>query len=241
MSNDCVKLEAFTKKYGDKIACNSVDFIAGKNSITGLLGPNGAGKTTLIKTVCGEIYPTSGSVNLFGETDPDRIKKITGYVPETPELEEKLTVKETLWLQAKLYSVESVERAVNQAVETCDLKEVLGTKVKKLSKGFKQRVSLAKALCIEPKVLVLDEFSAGLDPSQTVQLRKRIKKIAENTTIIFSTHHIDEAVSLCDSIFILNKGNLVAHGTTESIVKETSCKNLEEAFLKLIEGEGSNE
>lgn len=242
MLNDSVKLNSFTKKYASKTACNNIDFVAGPCSVTGLLGPNGAGKSTLLKAICGHIYPTAGSLSVCGFSMPEEIKRITGYVPEVPELEEKLCVKETLLLESSLYlPKEQVKDAVDFAVEFCNLEDTLTSRVGRLSKGYKQRVSLAKALCIKPRVLVLDEFSAGLDPSQTVDLRNKIKKLSACTTIIFSTHHIDEAVSLCNGIYILNKGTIASHGTAEQIIKGCGCSNLEEAFIALTKKEAGSE
>lgn len=236
MSNNSVEIISFTKKYASKTACDEIDFIAKENSITGLLGPNGAGKSTLLKTICGEIYPTSGSVSVCGLELPQDIKKIIGFVPETPELESNLTVKETLLLEADLFSVKDAVSSIEKAVKLCDLEDVLSCKIRTLSKGYRQRVNLAKAICIEPKVLVLDEFSAGLDPKQTVHLRKGIKELSKSTTVIFSTHHIEEAISLCDVIYIMNHGKIVAEGTAESISTKQGCRNLEDAYLRLIEG-----
>lgn len=241
MSNNTVKIESFTKKYANKIACNNLDFVAEEACITGLLGPNGAGKSTLLKTICGEIYPTTGSVSVCGFSTADEIKKVVGYVPETPELEGNLTVRETLVLEANLYSVQNPETSIEKALGICQLEEVVSCKVKNLSKGYRQRVSLAKAICTNPKVLVLDEFSAGLDPNQNAQLRKNIRKLSEKTTVIFSTHHIEEAVSLCKDIYILKEGTVAAHGTAESIARENGCDNLEEAFLKITGEGGSHE
>lgn len=241
MSNNSVRLESFTKKYGSKVACNKIDFQAGSNAITGLLGPNGAGKSTLLKTLCGELYPTSGLVCVYGNDRPEDIRRVTGYVPENPDLEKNLSVKELLILEAKLYGISNMEETVMNAVEFCNLEDVLFSKIGNLSKGYKQRVSLAKALCIKPKLLVLDEFSAGLDPYQLSQLRKRLKKLSKTTAIVFSTHHIEEASSLCDYIYIMNRGCVVKHGNEESLTKDSGCKNLEDAYLKLIEGSTNHE
>ena len=180
MSNNTVELLSFTKKYASKFVFKEVDFVAKSNSITGLLGPNGAGKSTILKTISGVIYPTDGTVKVCGFDDPAEIRKITGYVPEHPELEGNLTVKETLLLESGLYcSGSDIESNVGFAVDFTGLNEVLNVKVKTLSKGFAQRLSLAKALCIDPKILILDEFSAGLDPKQIVELRNKIKKLSK--------------------------------------------------------------
>lgn len=241
MSNNTVELLSFTKKYASKFVFKEVDFFAKSNSITGLLGPNGAGKSTILKTISGVIYPTDGTVKVCGFDDPAEIRKITGYVPEHPELEGNLTVKETLLLESGLYcSGSDIESNVGFAVDFTGLNEVLNVKVKTLSKGFAQRLSLAKALCIDPKILILDEFSAGLDPKQIVELRNKIKKLSKKITVIFSTHHIEEASSLCDEIYIIDKGIVKSHGTVDEIIKVSGAKNLEDAYLKFIEGTGED-
>ncbi len=239
MSNNAVELLSFSKKYDSKYVFKDIDFIAKSNSITGLLGPNGAGKSTILKTISGVICPTDGTVNVSGFSDPAEIRKVTGYVPEHPELEGNLTVKETLLLESGLYcDVNDVESNVGFAVEFAGLNEVLHAKVKTLSKGFAQRVSLAKALCIGPRILILDEFSAGLDPKQIVELRNKIKKLSKKIPVVFSTHHIEEASSLCDEIYIIDRGIVKSHGTVDEIIKSSGTKNLEEAYLKFIEDTG---
>lgn len=241
MLNNSIIVESFTKKYSNKIACNKINFTAKQNSIVGLLGPNGAGKTTLLKTISGIIYPTIGYISVYNFTSIEQIRKITGYVPETPELENNLTVKETLCLQSSLYSKTNKNEIINNAIKLCGLQEVLSSYIKNLSKGYKQRVSLAKALCINPKVLILDEFFSGLDPSQIVELKNKIKQLSKNTTIIFSTHNLQEAISLCNDFYILDKGNIATHGTKESIIANTDSKSFEEAFFKIIDSKKTKE
>lgn len=237
MSNNDVELVSFSKSYGKKIACENIDFAARKKSITGILGPNGAGKSTLLKTICGECYPTLGSVSVCGFSSPDEIRRVTGYVPELPSLELSMTVSETLNLQADLFNLSLDERrkAVQYAVEFCGLEEVLLKKCRTLSKGFMQRVSLAKALCSLPSVLVLDEFSAGLDPLQTFEMRKKIKGYAEKKTVVFSTHHIEEAEFLCDYIYIIVDGKIRSHGAQKELMESTGSKSLEDAYRVVLQ------
>lgn len=237
MSNNAVVLESFTKKYNSKTACSGINLTARENSITGLLGPNGAGKSTILKVISGVLYPTGGTVTVAGEESPDAIRKIVGYVPEQPELDGSLTVLETIILEAKLYCDSTVaSENAEYAIKICDLDGVRASKVRSLSKGYRQRVSLAKAICIKPKILILDEFSGGLDPQQIVQLRKRIKKLSSETTVIFSTHHIDEAASMCDYIYIIKDGKVASDGTIAEITSKWNSKDLEEAYIKVMEG-----
>ena len=236
MSNE-VELISFCKDYGKFSACKNINFYAEKNSITGILGPNGAGKTSVLKAICGLNYQTSGTVRICGTEETDEFKKLTAFVPEVPELDSSLTVKETLFFEAEISGQKKneAELTVEKATEICGLEKVFNKKVSGLSKGFKQRTSLAKAVCRLPKILVLDEFSAGLDPAQIASFRKKLKVLSSSMTIIFSTHHIEEAVSLCNIIYIISNGEVAACGTEKEIVKKFNCKNLEEAFILATE------
>lgn len=233
-----VELRAFTKYYGSGKnsvpACSEISLVFPENSITGLLGPNGAGKSTMLKALCGTHYATSGEVIVSGSLDPAFIREITGFVPEFPELDSSLTVKEVLYFEQILHNVpkDKKDELFEKAVKTMELSDVLNKKVSALSKGYLQRTSFAKVLAYDPKVLILDEFSGGLDPSQIMHLRKTIKKLSKTKTVILSTHHIEEAMSLCDTVYIVNHGKVVAGGTIDQIVKESGTKNLEEAFLR---------
>lgn len=232
MSNE-IELISFCKDYGKFPACKNINFYAEKNSITGILGPNGAGKTSVLKAICGLHYQTSGTLKICGTEEIDKFKKLTAFVPEVPELDSSLTVKETLFFEAEISGLKKTETelTIKNAAEICGLEEVFSKKISELSKGFKQRTSLAKAICKLPKILVLDEFSAGLDPAQIASFRKKIKELSSSMTIIFSTHHIEEAVSLCNRIYIISNGEVAACGTEKEITKKFNCKNLEEAFI----------
>ena len=232
MSNE-VELISFCKDYGKFSACKNINFYAGKNYITGILGPNGAGKTSVLKAICGLHYQTSGTVKICGTEEIDEFKKLTAFVPEVPELDSSLTVKENLFFEAEISGQKKTEAelTIKNVAEICGLEEVLSIKISNLSKGFKQRTSLAKAICKLPKILVLDEFSAGLDPAQIASFRKKLKELSSSMTIIFSTHHIEEAVSLCNRIYIIANGEVAACGTEKEITKKFNCKNLEEAFI----------
>lgn len=240
---ESVKIEAFTKIYGkngnERKACDNVDFEASSGSVTGLLGPNGAGKSTLLKVAGGILYPSSGSVTVAGFTDLKDIRSVTGNVPEFPRLDGKLTVKEALVQNIYLHGYEKkdLERLLDSAVKSADLEDVLNQKISSLSKGYTQRVSFALAVSSDPKVLILDEFSGGLDPAQIVKIRRSIKKLAEKKIVILSTHLIQEAESLCDYIYVMNGGHVVARGTKEEIIRNTNCTSLEKAFLKLTGAE----
>ncbi|MCR5763288.1 MAG: ABC transporter ATP-binding protein [Treponema sp.] len=234
---DQVNVSSFTKIFGKKNhtvkACDCINFVAEKGFITGVLGPNGAGKSTLLKVLSGIIYASSGNISVCGKSECSEIRLITGYVPETPDLDFSLSVKETLYYEALLHGMKKneISESVKRVVRLLELENVLSKKNSTLSKGYKQRVSLAKALVFNPKVLILDEFSGGLDPAQIVSVKKTIKAISKSCITILSTHHIDEAVSLCDFIYILHKGHIAIKGSQEEILEITGKKNIEEAFL----------
>lgn len=236
LTSGFVELENFCKEYEKNVrACSGVDFYAKQGEVTGLLGPNGAGKSTLLKAVCGVHYATSGQVKVYGLTDAVEIRRITGFVPEYPELDPSLTVKEELYFNAELFGIKKDKQKalVEKAVDTCSLKDVFTVKISALSKGFRQRVSLAKALVIEPKVLVLDEFSGGLDPEQIVKIKKEILKLSKTSTVILSTHNIQETENLCSKIYIICEGKVSVSGSIKEILQKTGASSLEKAYLSL--------
>ncbi len=241
MSNE-VELEFFCKKYGRTVAANGVNLKAGTGGITAILGRNGAGKTSVLKGIAGLHYATSGLVRVLGEEEPNLIRRFTSFVPETPSLDLELTVKETLFFEAEVFGLGKNEAnsAIEEAVSVCDLSSVMGKKVRTLSKGFQQRTSLAKALCRKPRVLVLDEFSAGLDPAQNAAFRKELKRLSQSITVIFSTHLIEEAETLCGTIYIMSQGKVISFGTSPSIIKESGSKTLEEAFISLTKSDSES-
>ena len=241
-----IEVESFTKIYGGskgRVACSDVNFSAGASRVVGILGPNGAGKSSLLKARCGFHYPTSGKISVCGTSDPNEIRRITGYVPEFPELDKKLTVTETLYLEARLRGLSETEikRNIEKALSLAELEDVAWQKVGTLSKGYTQRASFAKAICFDPMVLVLDEFSGGLDPAQTVKMRRTVKKLSEKKIVIQSTHRIEEAEQLCDFIYVMDRGKMVARGTINEIVAGSGKKNLEEAFISLTQGKTGGE
>lgn len=229
----------FTKTFGsknnEKIACSKINFLAEKGNVTVLLGENGAGKSTLLKSLCGTQYETSGKISVLGETDFEKIRLITAFVPEIPVLDLNLTVKETVYIEGMIHGLKgkALKENADFAFEKSELKDVLNVKASALSKGFRQRLSLAKALSFNPEVLILDEFSGGLDPSQIQKMRNTIKKLAEKKAVILSTHNLNECENLSDKVYILHKGQTASCGTTEEICSQFSVKTLQEAFFKI--------
>lgn len=214
--------ENITKSYGNFKALKGISFKVPSNSITVLLGPNGAGKTTTLRILAGYLYADDGKVEYFGKKYDENFefKKLIGYIPENNPVYEDLEVTEYLEFVAKSYSLGQKE--IKIAVERCALKEVLGKKIGNLSKGYKQRVSLAKAILHNPPILLLDEPTTGLDPNQAYQTRELIKELKKDKTILISTHILSEAEAICDNILIINKGEICASGEKESLIKQYS-------------------
>ena len=233
-SSSAVVVSKFCKSYGRgktyKNACLNIDFTAERGCITGLLGPNGAGKTTLLKAICKIHYPDSGSVCVPGKV---------AFVPENPESEDgNLTVCESLYFQSLISGKSEHDSLllVKGLLKDFALKDAASAKIFLLSKGFRQRVNLARALAGEPDVIVMDEFSSGLDPVQIVSMKKLIKKTSENKIVILSTHNIDHALQLCKKLYIMHKGMIVCHGSEKEILQTCGENSFEEAFVKLTEG-----
>lgn len=243
-----IEVKDFRKSYSsNKFACDGISFRAKRGEIVVLLGPNGAGKTTLLKAIAGAHYATSGSIFItardgsvfdVAEKSSDA-KRITGFVGDEPSLYDNFTVEEFLLNVARL-RVQSPERselqgAILRAVRLCALEDVLFQKVASLSHGYKQRVNFAQAIVHSPEILILDEPTTGLDPSQIREMRNLIKKMKSSAAIIFSTHIIQEAENLADEILIINGGKIAASGTVSELVKSARAKNLEEAYLFFTE------
>jgi ABC-2 type transport system ATP-binding protein len=238
--------ENITKSYGNFKALKGISFKVPSNSITVLLGPNGAGKTTTLRILAGYLYADDGRVEYFGKKYDENFefKKLIGYIPENNPVYEDLEVTEYLEFVAKSYSLGQKE--IKIAVERCALKEVLGKTIGNLSKGYKQRVSLAKAILHNPPILLLDEPTTGLDPNQAYQTRELIKELKKDKTILISTHILSEAEAICDNILIINKGEICASGEKETLIKQYSKNSYVLRFdgdieNKFVEMEGIKE
>ena len=239
-----IELIDFSKSYSRKkdFAVQNINLKAEKGSITGLLELNGAGTTTVIKAVCALHFATEGKVLCSKDekmhdahNEPETVKKSIGYVPEQPVLPEFLTVREYLSFIQDMYEVpsENKENLFRKTVSDCYLETVLDKKIRELSKGFRQRVSLAAALVHDPENLILDEPVNGLDPAQIIQFRKIIKHAAETKTVLLSTHLMQEVQALCTKIYIISDGKISAEGTAEQIMNCTNTASIEDAFLKI--------
>lgn len=233
-----VELKSFSKKYSshsENFAVKDFSLVCESAKITGILGLNGAGKTTILKAICAQHFATEGQVlvDLLDASEfPQKIRNLTGFVQEEPDLKPNFTVIEYIKMSAMLHNcpLENVEKVIKE----CSLEEVKFKKIKTLSKGFRERVNFAQALVYNPPVLVLDEPASGLDPNQIINMRALVKELAKEKTIILSTHLMQEAESLCDTICIIFNGQKKIHGTISQILSETGTKSLEEAFMSLV-------
>ena len=226
-----IKLENVTKKYGKMEALRGITFEVKEGEIVGLLGPNGAGKTTTMNIITGFIEQTSGSVTVDEinmQKKPREAKKIIGYMPEGVPLYGELTVREFIKYMAELKRVPKKEINLNieKVIEDTGLEEVENKLTRNLSRGYKQRVSLAGALVSNPKVIILDEPTVGLDPKQVREIRELIKKLGKEHTVILSSHILSEVSQICNKVIIMNKGEVVAIDTPENLERKVSNKNI---------------
>ncbi|GAP06677.1 ABC-type multidrug transport system, ATPase component [Anaerolinea thermolimosa] len=215
-----IRVTGLTKDYGSRRAIHDLTFNARKGEILGFLGPNGAGKTTTMRILTGFMPPTSGTVEIGGYDVIDHsleVRRIVGYLPETVPLYPDMTVREYLEYMASLRHLKNIEKRVTETLEQVGMADRANGYISNLSKGMRQRVGLAQALIHQPEVLILDEPTIGLDPAQVVNIRKLIKEIGQNKTVILSTHILPEAQQICDRVMIINKGHIVAEDTPEQL------------------------
>ena len=217
-----IHVDNLTKFYDGFCAVDGISLDIPKGQILGLLGPNGAGKTTTLKMLTGYFPPTAGTIAIKDFNINDHlleIKQMIGYLPESSPFYKDLLVYDYLDYVAKIRGIQTSERhtRIKYLSELCGLSHVMHKSIGELSKGLNQRVGLAHAMMRDPEILVLDEPTQGLDPNQIVEIRKIIRKIGEEKTVIFSTHILSEAEATCDRIVIINRGKIVADGETEDL------------------------
>ncbi len=234
-----IEVEHLTKKYGDLLAVHNLSFTVKKGHIWGLLGPNAAGKTTTMRILTGYLPATDGKASVAGYDvfeQPNDVKKIMGYLPENVPLYPEMTVHSFLSFVAEIKQIPSLQRkeAVEKAIQTSSLESVRGRLIKNISRGFKQRVGIAQALIHDPQVLILDEPTIGLDPAQIIEIRRLIKSLKGERTIILSTHILAEVTQTCDGVVIINEGKLMASGSLEEIA--ASLQDKEGIFIRLRDG-----
>jgi ABC-2 type transport system ATP-binding protein len=220
-----IQVQDLTKFYGPHLAVEGLNFEVARGEIVGFLGPNGAGKTTTLKILAGFMPPTSGVARVNGHDcleDSLAVRRSLGYLPETVPLYADLTVTQFLRFAARAKGVEprDLEAEVHRVMEACGLNEVRRTLIAALSKGFRQRVGLAQALLNSPPLLILDEPTIGLDPSQIVEIRELIKELAGEHTVVLSSHILPEVSQLCGRVIIINHGRIVASDTPENLSRQ---------------------
>ena len=217
-----IEVDHLSKAYGRHRAVDDISFDVGEGEIVGFLGPNGAGKTTTMRVLTGYHPATSGSARIAGHDvfkESKRVRAVVGYLPESVPLYPEMRVREYLRFRGRLRAQRRDEResAIRRVVGTCWLEDVIDRPIGQLSKGFRQRVGLADALLHDPKVLILDEPTVGLDPSQIRATRSLIKSLAPRHTVMLSSHILPEVEATCARIVMINRGKIVAAGTTDEL------------------------
>jgi len=225
-----IEVKNVTKKYGKVVAVDNISFTIKDGEIIGLLGPNGAGKSTTMNMITGFIEPTEGTIVIDGfdiEKKPRKAKKEIGYMPEGVPIYTDMTVKEFVTYMAEIKKVDRKTRKeqVEKIIEETGLKDVEKKLTRNLSRGYKQRVSMAGALVGEPKILILDEPTVGLDPKQITEIRNLIKSLGKKHTIILSSHILSEVSQICQKVIIINKGKIIAVDTPENLENKVTNKN----------------
>jgi len=231
-----IKLENISKVYGKQFALKNVSININKGEVVGLLGPNGAGKSTLMKIISGYLPPSEGNAFVYGfnvEHESEKVKGKIGYLPENNALYQDMYVREYLHFVAKLYGQRNVKEEVDKVVKMCGLAPEQNKKIEALSKGYRQRVGIAQALIHHPDVLILDEPTSGLDPNQLLEIRKLIKEIGKEKTVLLSSHIMQEVEAICSRVIIINKGKVVADDLTENLSKYVNVG--EKVLLELEE------
>ena len=233
-----IEVQGLTKRYHRLTAVNGISFKVKEGEVLGFLGPNGAGKTTTMRILTGSLPATAGKVQVAGFDvfeQPMQVKRRVGYLPENPPLYDELDTSAFLRFAGSIKGLSGHRLAdeVQRVVEICGLQDVFGRLLGNLSKGFRQRVGLAQALMNEPKVLVLDEPTIGLDPNQILEIRKLIRDLSAKHTVVLSTHILPEVVQICDRVVIIHRGSIVADDSLENLTSEQ--RSLEQTFHELTQ------
>lgn len=224
-----IEINHLTKRFGKHVAVDDLSLSIEPGRIYGFLGPNGAGKSTTMNMITGYLGATDGSVKINGHDifeEPEEAKKCVGYLPEQPPLYQDMTVGEYLKFVAELKKIPKDKRKqyIQEAMEMTKVKDVEGRLIRNLSKGYRQRVGFAQALLGYPEVIILDEPTVGLDPRQIIEVRDLIRKLGKKHVVILSSHILSEICEVCDYVFIMAKGKLVASDTTENLLKNNTSK-----------------
>ncbi len=239
-----IKVENLTKYYGEQKAVDNISFEIQTGEVIGFLGPNGAGKSTTMKMMTGYMAPSAGSVIIEGievSEDPLAIKRKIGYLPEHNPLYTDMAIIDYLCFCAEIQGVErrAIDDRIRVMVDLCGLDAEKHKRINELSKGYRQRVGIAQAIIHDPEVLIFDEPTTGLDPNQIIEIRKLIKKLGEQKTVILSSHILSEVEATCDRILIINKGKIVADGTAETLRKQATGEEVLKVQIETIAGESA--
>lgn len=226
-----IVVENLTKKYGEQKAVNDISFEIETGEVVGFLGPNGAGKSTTMKIITCFMAPTSGDVRLDNDSihrNAEAIKRKIGYLPENNPLYLDMPIVDYLRFTAQVQGVSNaaIPGRIGEMIEWCGLDQEKHKNINELSKGYRQRVGLAQAMIHDPEVLVLDEPTSGLDPNQIVEIRNLIKDLGKEKTVILSSHILSEVEATCDRILIINKGRIVADGTSDTLRSQSQGQEL---------------
>ncbi|VTT98333.1 abc transporter : Similar to ABC-type transport system (ATPase component) OS=Candidatus Kuenenia stuttgartiensis GN=kuste3556 PE=4 SV=1: ABC_tran [Gemmataceae bacterium] len=238
-----IVVKDLTKFYGEYPAVRDVSFHVDKGQVVGFLGPNGAGKSTTMRILAGFLTATSGRATIDGKDvfwDPIAARRRIGYMPENCPIYADMRVDEYLWFRGGLKGLGRRERKtrLGYVLERCWLKDVHRQIVGTLSKGYRQRVGLADALLADPPVLILDEPTAGLDPTQIRETRKLIRELGDRHTMLLSTHILSEVEATCDSVIVIYQGRVVEDGSLAAVRQRNRNQSLEDVFVKLTGREG---
>ena len=238
-----IEISHISRSFGEQVVLRDISFRIGEGEVVGFLGPNGAGKTTTMRILAGALDYRSGSAKICGvevADNPLETKKNVGYLPEQNPLYTDMYVREYLNFVAETYRLgHEKEKRVEELIDLVGLRPEIRKKIGQLSKGYRQRVGLAQALIHNPKVLILDEPTTGLDPNQLVEIRNLIKEIGKNRTVLFSTHILQEIEAVCNRVIIINKGEIAADYTDVNQISRYAGNyyQLEVEFLKPLSEE----
>lgn len=236
-----IEIEHLTRRFADKTVVDDLSFVVKEGEVLGFLGPNGAGKSTTMKMLTGFLKPNSGSIRVCGfdaQHQSLQARRVMGYLPEGAPGYGDMTVEGFLDFIADIRGLRGAQResAIERAVASVELQSVLGQTLDTLSKGFRRRVGLAQAILHDPKVLILDEPTDGLDPNQKHQVRELIQNLAKDKIVIISTHILEEVDAVCTRAIIINKGKLIIDDTPQALLARSHNGRLDDVFRELTLG-----
>lgn len=237
-----IKVENLTKYYGDQKAVDHISFTIETGEVIGFLGPNGAGKSTTMKMMTGFMAPSGGTIRIGGYDVQEHsliIRQKIGYLPENNPLYTDMAIIDYLWFCAEIQGLsrDVIPGRIREMIQLCGLDREKHKNINELSKGYRQRVGLAQSIIHDPDVLILDEPTTGLDPNQIIEIRRLIKKLGEEKTVILSSHILSEVEATCDRILIIHRGRIVADGTAESLRMEAEGEEVLKVQIETIAGE----